>query len=330
MISTTSTGLVAWSGPWSISVSRSRSSTRRPMRLASCLIRRIASSVLASSASPPAPWSAAYPFSVTSGVRSSWEASATNWRSRAWVASFVSTSWLNAVPRSWASVPTGNASTRWLVSPELIDRATLVTRRMGSRPSRRIHQNTSAMTASRTAPTISNVVRRPVSAASMSAIERPRTRVSPEGRAGGEDPHPLRLAAGRGDRGRRGRRVGRIEHRGQPGIGGGGVQRCQPVGRQETQVQVRHSTGPARLSRLPLGTGAAGDRRSGVDDLPAHPLVELTDEEALLDVEDQQARRATSRPAMIARPASIRARSDITAPGCCSPRRGRCGSASAR
>ena len=183
MISTTSTGLVAWSGPWSISVSRSRSSTRRPMRLASCLIRRIASSVLASSASPPAPWSAAYPFSVTSGVRSSWEASATNWRSRAWVASFVSTSWLNAVPRSWASVPTGNASTRWLVSPELIDRATLVTRRMGSRPSRRIHQNTSAMTASRTAPTISNVVRRPVSAASMSAIERPRTRVSPEGRA---------------------------------------------------------------------------------------------------------------------------------------------------
>ena len=260
------------------------------MRLASCLMRRIASSVLASSASPPALWSAAYPFSVTNGVRSSWEASATNWRSRAWVASLVSTSWLNAVPRSWASVPAGKASTRWLVSPELIDRATRVTRRMGSSPRRRIHQNTSAMTVSRTAPTISSVVRRPVSVASMSAIERPRTRVSPEGRVVvriricAASPPVAGTVAGE-EGGSAGSSTGS-----EPRIGGGGVERGQPAGGQQSQVQVRRPAGPARLPRLPRGHRAVGDRGGGVDDLAAYPFVELADEVVLLDVQDQQAR----------------------------------------
>ncbi len=260
------------------------------MRLASCLIRRIASSVLASSASPPALWSAAYPFSVTNGVRSSWEASATNWRSRAWVDSLVSTSWLNAVPRSWASVPTGKASTRWLVSPEVIDRATRVTRRMGSRPRRRIHQNTSAMTVSRTAPTISSVVRRPVSVASMSAIERPRTSVSPEGRVVVR----IRICAASppvagtvaGDAGGSAASSTGVS----PGSVAGVSRVVSPLGARMPQVQVRHPAGPARLPGLRRGHGAVGHRGGGVDDLAAHPFVELADEEVLLDVEDQQAR----------------------------------------
>ena len=59
--------------------SSSSSATSMLIRSASCSMRRIA---FGSSAGPNAPcrYSSAYPRIVVSGVRSSWEASAANWR----------------------------------------------------------------------------------------------------------------------------------------------------------------------------------------------------------------------------------------------------------
>ena len=73
-----STGSAAGSGCWSRRASRSMSSTSPPIRWASSVIRRIASSTWSRSVRAPCWYSSALARSEASGVRSSWLASAKN------------------------------------------------------------------------------------------------------------------------------------------------------------------------------------------------------------------------------------------------------------
>ncbi len=94
------------------------------MRSASSSVRRMASSSWSVARSAPARYSSAYPRMVARGVRSSCEASATNWRSRAsdavrWskASSMRPSIPLSASPRSPASVPGVPSGTRADRSP---------------------------------------------------------------------------------------------------------------------------------------------------------------------------------------------------------------------
>ncbi len=123
---------------------------------------------------------------VATGVRSSWEASATNWRKRASDAERRSKASsirpsipLRATPRSPASVPAAPSGTRCERSPAAMAPAVTVIRCTGRTPRRITHQVTRPSTASTASTAAASTAIRRRTASSTPSSGRASTTVAP-------------------------------------------------------------------------------------------------------------------------------------------------------